>query len=234
MSNPRDPGLVAHWPFTAGTHEPEGAPLKVQNHGVQLREPGPRPGMGAARFDGRGAFLEVADHPVLRFGTARLHRRGLGSHRRRGRRRGRGRARQVRSSGTDRVSPGHPDQHGCHQHGPAQLSPAALRHRQRQPRPRVGRLRAARPGGADRRPEGRRRHALRQHAGDGRRRTGAPVALRGRSALGRSGQSRRVQRGPLGGRVRRGALSAASGASWARDRRSGSCRIGRRAARCTG
>jgi hypothetical protein len=68
VSNQRDPGLVAHWPFAAGSHEPADGPLKVQNHGVQLREPGPRPGTGAARFDGRGAFLEVADHPVLRFG----------------------------------------------------------------------------------------------------------------------------------------------------------------------
>ena len=68
------------------------------------------------------------------------------------------------------------------------------------------RLRAAgrrRPG---RRPQGRRRRALREHARDGGDRARSALALRGRSAVGRPRQPRRVQRGPLGGPVRRGAL----------------------------
>ncbi|HWC04007.1 MAG TPA: LamG domain-containing protein [Methylomirabilota bacterium] len=43
--------------------------MSVRNHGVQLSEFGPRRGMGAGIFDGRGAFLEVDDHPILRWGT---------------------------------------------------------------------------------------------------------------------------------------------------------------------
>ena len=69
MSERSDSGLIAHWPFTADCHEHAGAGLRVRNHGVQLSESGPRPGMGAAIFDGRSAFLEVEDHPALKWGA---------------------------------------------------------------------------------------------------------------------------------------------------------------------
>jgi hypothetical protein len=62
-------GLIARWTFTTDSAEPVGAPLQVRNYGVRFREPGPRPGLSAARFDGRGSFLEVTDHPALHCGT---------------------------------------------------------------------------------------------------------------------------------------------------------------------
>jgi hypothetical protein len=65
MSEAPDAGLIARWTFTADAPEPVGASLRVRNHGVRMRELGPRPGMGAARFDGRSSFLEVADPPAL-------------------------------------------------------------------------------------------------------------------------------------------------------------------------
>lgn len=69
MTENLDAGLIARWPFRAGAADPVGAPLRVQNHGVRMGEPGPRPGMAAARFDGQDSFLEVSDHPALRWGT---------------------------------------------------------------------------------------------------------------------------------------------------------------------
>jgi hypothetical protein len=70
VSDPSLHGLIAHWPFTADCQECIGAGFTVRNHGVLVRGgSGPRPGIGAAVFDGRSAFLEVADHPALDWGT---------------------------------------------------------------------------------------------------------------------------------------------------------------------
>ena len=69
MSEAGDAGLIARWSFRPDSSAPAGAPLRVRNHGVRMGEPGPWPGMGSARFDGQGSFLEVADHPALHWGT---------------------------------------------------------------------------------------------------------------------------------------------------------------------
>jgi Concanavalin A-like lectin/glucanases superfamily len=69
LSRSTDSGLVAHWPFQADCQDHIGAGLNIRNHGVQASVPGPRNGLGAAMFDGRGAFLEVEDHPALRWET---------------------------------------------------------------------------------------------------------------------------------------------------------------------
>jgi Concanavalin A-like lectin/glucanases superfamily len=68
LSSRHDGGLFAQWPFSSDT-QPTGVALGVRNHGVQVAGPGPGPGMGAAVFDGRGAYLEVADHPALQWGA---------------------------------------------------------------------------------------------------------------------------------------------------------------------
>ena len=143
MSRAPDHSLIARWPFTAGSHEPVGSPLSVRNHGVRVGEPGPRPGTGAARFDGRDAFLEVADHPALRWGTRGFTIAGwvhtdaedgdvvgdlIG---------------KFDPEIPDRTSSGHPDQHRHDQHGPAELPQPPVRHRQRPIRPPLGRLRSA-------------------------------------------------------------------------------------------
>ena len=69
MSQSLASGLIAHWPFTADCQAHANAGLTVRNHGVQLNASGPRPGLGAAIFNGRSAFLEVEDHPSLKWGT---------------------------------------------------------------------------------------------------------------------------------------------------------------------
>src|SRR5262245_20391361 len=69
MTKASDAGLIARWPFTADSSEPVGVPLRVRNEGVRLGERGPRPGLGAARFDGRSSLLEVTDHPALHWST---------------------------------------------------------------------------------------------------------------------------------------------------------------------
>ena len=69
MSERSDRSLIAHWPFTVDCHAQTEAGVIVRNHGVRLSGAGPRTGMGAAVFDGRSAFLEVADHPVLKVGA---------------------------------------------------------------------------------------------------------------------------------------------------------------------
>lgn len=62
-------GLVAHWPF-AGDGDDHGAHrLPTRDHGVELCAGGPGSRAGAARFNGTGAHLEVADHPALHLGT---------------------------------------------------------------------------------------------------------------------------------------------------------------------
>ena len=71
MSEPSPHGLIAHWPFSTDCHERVGVGLTVRNHGVRIGGggSGPRPGTGAAVFDGQTAVLEVTDHPVLAWGT---------------------------------------------------------------------------------------------------------------------------------------------------------------------
>ena len=227
MSNQRDPGLVAHWPFAAGCPRARGRAAE----GPEPRRPAAR--ARAPAGNGRGAVRRAGRLPGgrgpsgPRFGTRGFTVAAWVHTDARGRRRGRRRARQVRSRDADRVSSGHPDQHGRHQHGPAQLSQPALRHRQRRPGAPLGRLRAPGAGRAGRRAQGRRRHALREHAGDGRR-----------TSAGGSGATRAIGGGSISATPSGATWStpwpsstarstAASGASWARDRRSGPCRTGR-------
>ena len=61
-------GLIAHWPFAHDCEEAVGSGLDVRNHGVVLDALG-GDGKPAAVFNGQNAFLEVADHPVLKTGT---------------------------------------------------------------------------------------------------------------------------------------------------------------------
>lgn len=54
-------GLPAHWPLTGDCRDHSGKGLHGINHGVELTYEG-------AQFDGRSAYIEVPDHPALRFG----------------------------------------------------------------------------------------------------------------------------------------------------------------------
>ncbi|MGE3819850.1 MAG: hypothetical protein AB7I30_10460, partial [Isosphaeraceae bacterium] len=57
---PRTQEPIAHWPLQGDTRDATGHGHHAENHGVDLNAPGPSDEPGrAARFDGRGAFLEV-------------------------------------------------------------------------------------------------------------------------------------------------------------------------------
>ena len=61
--------LIAHWPFAGDCDEQSGTDLQVRNNGVEPVAAGPEGRSGAA-FSGKGAFIEVQDHPALKPGTA--------------------------------------------------------------------------------------------------------------------------------------------------------------------
>ncbi len=61
------PAPTAYWPLLEDGRDVSGSELHAENRGVRFDAPAPD-GVQAARFDGRGAFLEVADHPALPFG----------------------------------------------------------------------------------------------------------------------------------------------------------------------
>ena len=57
----QDSGLVAHWKLQGSTRDSSGRNNHGKNHGVDLGDEG-------ARFDGRGAYIEVSDSDSLDFG----------------------------------------------------------------------------------------------------------------------------------------------------------------------
>ena len=61
------PAPVAYWPLQQDCMDHGGAELHGVNHGVLFTEPAPD-GARAARFDGRQAFIEVGESPLLPFG----------------------------------------------------------------------------------------------------------------------------------------------------------------------
>ena len=64
------PVPIAHWPLRGDCRDHSGHGHHGDNRGVDFAATGPdgEPN-SAARFDGRRAFIEVADHPSLRLGT---------------------------------------------------------------------------------------------------------------------------------------------------------------------
>ena len=72
MSNV-DTGLIGHWPLADDTHDhsPVGHVTKAVDVELGVDGPGGKAGT-AARFNGKGALLEVADHDALHFGTREM------------------------------------------------------------------------------------------------------------------------------------------------------------------
>src|SRR5687768_12062079 len=62
-ADPND-GLIAHWKLAGDVRDHSGGNHDAKNHGVDLKT------AASARFDGRGAHLEVADAESLRSGAA--------------------------------------------------------------------------------------------------------------------------------------------------------------------
>lgn len=61
--------LLGHWKLSGDVRDASGNGLHALNHGVDLSAPGPAGNKnGAARFDGRKAYLEVPAHKALRLG----------------------------------------------------------------------------------------------------------------------------------------------------------------------
>jgi len=70
---PLDAGLIGHWPLARDADDH--SPLRHKTHGVAIGfgYAGPRSTpVTAAHFNGRSSFLEVPDHPALRFGQGDL------------------------------------------------------------------------------------------------------------------------------------------------------------------
>ena len=63
-------GVVGHWPFATDGEDHSGSSLPSENHGVEIVASA-APGLigSAAKFNGRDTYLEVADHPGVRFGA---------------------------------------------------------------------------------------------------------------------------------------------------------------------
>jgi hypothetical protein len=65
-----DADLIAHWQLASDTRDHSGNGNDGRNHAVDLQAAGPKGGDGsAARFDGRGSYIEVADRSALQLGT---------------------------------------------------------------------------------------------------------------------------------------------------------------------
>src|SRR4051794_10954523 len=53
-------GLIGYWPLQGDCRDHSGSHLDGVNHGVDLK---------TSEFDGRGAFIEIADAPSLQLGS---------------------------------------------------------------------------------------------------------------------------------------------------------------------
>ncbi len=63
-------GLVGHWRFSGDARDASPAGHQANVYGVEFGAEGPdRKVGGAARFNGKDAWLEIPDHPSLHFGS---------------------------------------------------------------------------------------------------------------------------------------------------------------------
>src|SRR5690349_6940649 len=62
--------LLGHWTLAGDASDASGNNLRSENHGADLTAPGPGgQANGAARFDGRKAFIEVPSQDILNLGA---------------------------------------------------------------------------------------------------------------------------------------------------------------------